>query len=89
LGELLFFACAKVFNNRRLVKVTKRKHPLPSRPARVAVGVRCASGIFLRDIVSRRKTPHIHVRRPAGIFPLAPPLRKGTRKAEKQQQQQQ
>jgi len=32
-------------------KVTKRKHTLPSRPARFAVGVRCASGVFMASIL--------------------------------------
>jgi len=31
-------------------KVTKRKHTLPPRPARCAVGVRLVGGIFLQDV---------------------------------------
>jgi len=49
-------------------KVTKRKHTLPTRPARYAVGVRSASGIFRQDILVLSKNSHIHVLHPDGSF---------------------
>ncbi|MEC3887782.1 hypothetical protein [Xanthomonas campestris] len=65
--ESLFFACAKKRNQ-------KKAHP-----AFAPFGCAEPAGIFGRDILSLPKTSRILARRPGGICPPSPPLRKGPR----------
>ena len=46
--------------------LAQRKHTPPTRPT-LRVGFAEPAGIFRRGILPLRKTPHIHVRRPAGF----------------------
>src|SRR5690606_24969830 len=50
-----------------LCKETWRKETHPACAPGAAHRVRGAGGIFRAGIVPARKTPHIHVRRPAGL----------------------
>ncbi len=65
--ESLFFACAKKRNQ-------KKAHP-----AYAPFGCAEPAGIFGRDILSLPKTSRIRARRPGGVCPPSPPLRKGPR----------
>ncbi|WDJ94065.1 hypothetical protein [Xanthomonas campestris] len=65
--ESLFFACAKKRNQ-------KKAHP-----AYAPFGCAEPAGIFGRDILSLPKMPRILARRPGGVCPPSPPLRKGPR----------
>ncbi|WP_228433281.1 hypothetical protein [Xanthomonas campestris] len=65
--ESLFFACAKKRNQ-------KKAHP-----AYAPFGCAEPAGIFGRDILSLPKTSRILARRPGGVCPPSPPLRKGPR----------
>ncbi|MEA0737237.1 hypothetical protein QYY77_14320 [Xanthomonas campestris pv. campestris] len=65
--ESLFFACAKKRNQ-------KKAHP-----AYAPFGCAEPAGIFGRDILSLPKTSRIRARRPDGVCPPSPPLRKGPR----------
>ncbi|MCS3847536.1 hypothetical protein GGR70_002559 [Xanthomonas campestris] len=65
--ESLFFACAKKRNQ-------KKAHP-----AFAPFGCAEPAGIFGRDILSLPKTSRILARRPGGVCPPSPPLRKGPR----------
>ncbi|MEA9787480.1 hypothetical protein VDF90_09505 [Xanthomonas campestris pv. raphani] len=65
--ESLFFACAKKRNQ-------KKAHP-----AFAPFGCAEPAGIFGRDILSLPKTSRIRARRPDGVCPPSPPLRKGPR----------
>src|SRR5690606_1862158 len=51
-----------------LCKETWRKETHPAFAPDASRRVRGAGGIFRRGILPRRKTPHIHVRRPAGLI---------------------
>ena len=65
--ESLFFACAKKRNQ-------KKAHP-----AFAPFGCAEPAGIFGRNILSLPKTSRIRARRPGGVCPPSPPLRKGPR----------
>lgn len=65
--ESRFFACAKKRNQ-------KKAHP-----AYAPFGCAEPAGIFGRDILSLPKTSRILARRPGGVCPPSPPLRKGPR----------
>ncbi len=65
--ESLFFACAKKRNQ-------KKAHP-----AFAPFGCAEPAGIFGRDTLSLPKTSRILARRPGGVCPPSPPLRKGPR----------
>src|SRR5690606_4810074 len=47
--------------------LAQRKHTPPARPV-LRTGFAEPAGIFRRGILPLRKTPHIHVRRPAGFI---------------------
>src|SRR5690606_27513501 len=51
-----------------LCKETWRKETHPACAPGALHRVRGAGGIFRADILSARKTPHIHVRRPCGVL---------------------